>query len=90
MSGFSVVLWQSKNEKWLINKVMHPRTRRIQVEVTDGWMAQYPILYDGGDTVGYDDPFIIPKYVRNQIRKIMVNMREAGTLGEYIKEEVTT
>jgi hypothetical protein len=84
----NIVMWQSKNEKWLINKVMNPRTRRVQVEVTDGWLAQYPILYDNSTEIGYDNPYQIPKYVREQVRKVMLKMREAGTLGEYIKEEL--
>lgn len=84
----NIVLWQSQNEKWTISKVMNPRTRRVQVEVSDGWQAQYPILYNNGETIAYDYPEYIPQYVRNQVRRVMLNMRKAGTLGEYIKEEI--
>lgn len=83
----TVVLWQSPNEKWLINKVIYPRTNRIRVEITDGWFCEYPIYYEHNGGIAYDYPERLPKYVKEKAERIIRNMVQAGTWGEYIESE---
>lgn len=72
-------LWVSPNKKWVINLIIHPRTNRYRLEVTDGFYSDLPIFYDHGG-FAFDYPERIPNYVKEQVRKYGYKLKKAGVL----------
>ncbi|MFW6029073.1 MAG: hypothetical protein ACOCRO_02335 [Halanaerobiales bacterium] len=62
------ILWTSPNGKWKIVIISWRDWERIAV--TDDWFMDYPIQYDNGHIV-YDYPERIPQYVKEQVYKVM-------------------
>lgn len=79
------LIWESPNKKWKINKVIHPRTYRVRVEITDDWfISELPIYYDHNGQIVYDYPERIPKYIREKAESIIHKMVAEGTYGQYM------
>lgn len=75
--------WKSPNGKWKIFKVVNPNTGKIDVEVTDDYMALNPIRYDSGHCV-YDNPEWLPKYILDKTQRVVDNLHKAGEYGRYV------
>ncbi|MFW6243283.1 MAG: hypothetical protein ACOC2W_03900 [bacterium] len=59
-------LWKSDNEKWIIKK---DDAGRIVI-IENSFYSHFPVIYDD-NTIGYDNPFIIPNYVKKELQKIV-------------------
>ena len=90
---YNNVIWVSSDKKWVfyVNESEH-----FQIEKINDFVTDFPLLYDNG-TVIYDNPQNIPKYIRDRIRKTLLNlsnyigdvkMKEYDiNFGKYISEE---
>lgn len=78
------LIWESPNKKWKINKVIHPRTYRVRIEITDGFISELPIYYDYDGKIAYDYPERIPKYIREKAESIIRKMVAEGAYGQYM------
>jgi len=65
------IYWISKNGLWKIGKWKTDRGMQWYIEDTAIGYNDNPIVYDDG-RVAFDEPYAIPKYVKNQF-KILVN-----------------
>lgn len=73
------LLWVSRNNKWAIYLAVHPRTNKLGLEVTDGYISQIPIFYDNGG-FAFDNPYGIPKYVIEKVRVLGYKLKKQGVL----------
>lgn len=69
---YNNVIWLSSNKKWVfyVNDCDH-----FQVEKINDWIGDIPLLIDD-DTVVYDNPSYIPKYIRDKVKKTLVRLRK--------------
>ena len=58
--------WKSPNKKWWIHK---SKGKMVIEDMTDGYV-DIPIVYKNGK-VAFDSPFILPKYVKQQYKKMV-------------------
>jgi hypothetical protein len=71
--GFTVI-WRDKKNRWSIEKCRNPHTKEWDlVVVSDDWVEN-PIMYSNGD-ISYDNPYRIPKYVKEMVKKIYHKIR---------------
>ena len=68
------ILW--KKNKWSI-EIENTDIFTNLVGVSDGWHLQNPILYSNG-TLGWDDPYSIPEYVKDKTGVIMRRLKRKG------------
>lgn len=69
---YNNVIWLSNNKNWIfyVNECEH-----FQIEKIDSFIADIPLLYDD-DSVVYDNPSNIPKYIKNKVRKTLLDLKE--------------
>jgi hypothetical protein len=70
------VLWQSSNGKWTLSENERGNGLTPYIMLDDQWISIYPILYDNSDMVGYDAPELVPQYVKDAVRKTLVDRRD--------------
>ena len=58
--------WKSSNKIWWIHKL---KGKMVIENMTDGYI-DFPIIYKNGK-VAFDDPFRLPKYVKQQYKKMV-------------------
>lgn len=61
------VIWVSPNKLWILYA---SDNGTIRVEKINGIYSDYPLMYDNGDVV-YDGYLNIPKYVKENIKRIL-------------------
>ena len=58
--------WKSPNKIWWIHRL---KGKTVIEDMRDGYI-DYPIIYKNRK-VAFDDPFILPKYVKLQFKKMV-------------------
>lgn len=71
------VLWTSKNGLWEIGKRETDRGMRWYIEDTATGYSDNPIVYDDG-RVAFDEPYFLPKYVKEQFKILAKKERKSG------------
>ena len=61
------VIWVSPNKLWILYA---SDNGTIRIEKINGIYCDYPLMYDNGDVV-YDGNLNIPKYVKENIKRIL-------------------
>ena len=61
------VIWVSPNKLWILYA---SDNGTIRIEKINGIYCDYPLMYDNGDVV-YDGCLNIPKYVKENIKRIL-------------------
>lgn len=54
-----------KINKWTVESYVNPRTGVMVYAISDGLNVYYPIIYAHNGSVAYDDPYPIPKGVKD-------------------------
>ena len=80
-----VVYWASKNGLWKIGKWDTSVGRRWYIENTDTGFNDNPIIYDDG-RVAFDEPYILPKYVKEQFKILANKERKIELSGKQQKK----
>lgn len=65
---YTKVLWVSPNRKWVL--YVNEDYNRIMLEDVINGEGQFPIMDDAG-LVAYDNPFLVPKYVRKNVARCL-------------------
>ena len=67
---YNNVIWLSKNKRWIfyVNESDH-----FQIETIDDWIGDIPLLIDN-ESVLYDNPNNIPKYIRDKVKKTLIKL----------------
>jgi hypothetical protein len=65
---YNKVLWVSPNRKWVL--YVNEDYNRIMLEDVINGEGQFPIMYNDG-SVAYDNPFIVPKYVKENVARCL-------------------
>ncbi len=60
--------------KWTVEQYMNQNTGQLSYAICDGWSVHYPIIYDANGAVAYDNPWVIPKTVKNWFSNFAVRM----------------
>lgn len=69
------VVWE--NKKWKVFIYLNKNTNRQSVGVANDFYSDWPIKYSDG-RIGYDNPYIIPKYVKVQVAKAFKILKLRG------------
>lgn len=66
-----VILWSNKN--WTITDIGRKFTVMIDNHNSNNltWHIDYALIYDNGDIVYDNNPYMIPKYVKNKVEVIL-------------------